>query len=95
MEDETCSVHIKVFAGLKSNLYTFVIEDNHESKKVKSIKKIVVNDELKYEDYKNVLFNKSYMRHEMNRIRSKDCNLGLYRINKYSLPSYNDIKTHN
>ena len=37
-------------------------------KKQKKINKNVVDDELKYEDYKNVLFNRSYMRHEMNRI---------------------------
>ena len=41
---------------------------------------------------KNILFNKSYIRHEMNRIQSKDDNIGSYRINKISLPSYNDKK---
>ena len=30
--------------------------------------KNVVDDELKHKDYQNVLFNRSYMRHEMNRI---------------------------
>ena len=34
-------------------MYAFISEDNHESKKVKGINKNVVNDELKYEDYKN------------------------------------------
>ena len=32
------------------------------------------------------------MRHEMNRIPSKDHDIGSYRINKISLPSYNDKK---
>ena len=49
---------IKGFVGLKSKMYTFITEDNHESKKAKGI----IDDELKYEDYKNALFNRSYMR---------------------------------
>ena len=41
--------------------------------------------------YKNVLYNTSYMRHEMNRIQSKNHNIGSYRSNKISL-SYDDKK---
>ena len=54
--------------------------------------KNVVDHELKYKDYKNVLFNRSYMRHEMNRIQSKDHNIGSCRNNKISLSSYDDKK---
>ena len=79
MRDETCSVAIKGFAGLKSKIYTLITEEKHESKKAKDINKNVIDDELKYEDYKNVLFNKSYMRNEMNRIQYKDHNIGSYR----------------
>ena len=50
-------------------MFTFITEDNHESLKEKGIIKNVVDDKLKYEDYKNFLFNKSYMRYEMNRIK--------------------------
>ena len=81
---------IKGFGGLKTKMYTFITEYNHESKKAKGINKNVVHDELKYEDYKNILFNKSYMRHEMNRIQRKIHNTGLHRIIKISLSSYND-----
>ena len=52
-------------------MYAFITEDNHESKKAKGINKSVVDNELKYEDYKMVLFNKSDMRNEMNKIQSK------------------------
>ena len=54
MKDETCDVPIKGFVGLRSKMCTFVTEDNHEFKKAKGISKNVVDDELKYEDYKNV-----------------------------------------
>ena len=52
-------------------MYTFVTESNHESKKEKDINKNAVNDKLNCEDYKNVLFNRSFMRHETNRTQSK------------------------
>ena len=87
MRDETCGVPIKGFVGLKSKIYTLITEEKHESKKAKDINKNVIDDELKYEDYKNVLFNKSYMRNEMNRIQYKDHNIGSYRTHKISLRS--------
>ena len=40
---------------------------------------------------KNVLFNLSYMRYKMNRIQSKDHNIGSNKINKFALSSYDDI----
>ena len=49
---------MKGFVGLKSKMYTFITENNHESKKARGINKNDVDDELKYEDYKNVLFMK-------------------------------------
>ena len=64
-------------------MYTFITEDNHESKKEKDIMKNVVDDELKYEDYKNVLFNRSY---------NPNHNIELNRINKIPLFSYDDKK---
>ena len=88
----TCNNPIKGFAGSKSKIYTFTTEDNHESKKAKGINKNAVNDELKYVDYKNVLFNSSYTRHEMDRIKSKYYDIGSYRTNKISLSYYDDKK---
>ena len=72
-------------------MYTFITEDNRESKRVKGINKNI-NDEPKYEHYKNILFNRSRMRHEMNRIQSKYYNIGWYRDNYIFLSSYNDKK---
>ena len=50
MNDETCGVPIKSFAGINPKMYTFIIEDNHESKKAKGSKTNVNDDELKYEN---------------------------------------------
>ena len=54
MEDETGDMPIKAFLGLKSEMYSFITEHNHQSKRAKDINKNVVADELKYEDYKIV-----------------------------------------
>ena len=54
MKDETSGVPMKNFVGLKSNMFTFITKYNHEFKKAKGINKKVVDDELKYEDCKNV-----------------------------------------
>ena len=56
MEDETSGVPIKGFAGLKSKVCTFIAGDNHETEKANGINRIIVDNELKYEDYKHVLF---------------------------------------
>ena len=67
MKDETCGLSIKGFAGLESKMYTFITEVSHESKEAKGVNKNVVDGKLKYEDYKNALISKSYMRHERNK----------------------------
>ena len=61
MKDEICDRSIKVFVELKYKEYRFITEDNHKSKKAKGIDRNVVDDELKYENHKNVLFNRSYV----------------------------------
>ena len=60
MKDDTCGVPIKSFTEVNPKMYTFIIEDNHESKKAKGSKTNVNDDELKYENYKYVLFNRFY-----------------------------------
>ena len=64
MKDETCDLPVNFFVVLKVKIYTFITEDNHECKKAKGINKYVVDDKLKYEDFENILFNRSIMRHE-------------------------------
>ena len=76
IKDETWGMVIRIFVGLKSKLHNIITESTHESKKAKGINKSVADDKLKYKGYKNVLFNRSYMRHEINRIQSKDHNIG-------------------
>ena len=74
MKDDTSGVSIKGFLGLESKMYTFITEFIHEFKKAKDINKNFVDDQLKYKDYKNLLFKKQKninIRHKMIRIQSK------------------------
>ena len=91
MKDETYGVLLKHFVGLKSKMYIFITEYNKQSKKAKSINKNDVNGKLKYENYKTVLFNRWYTKNKINRIQSKDHNIGSYKINNF-FSSYDDKK---
>ena len=52
MKDETNGAPVKDFVELKSKMYSFITKENHGLKKGKSINKNIVDNELKYEDYK-------------------------------------------
>ena len=53
-----------------------------KKKKIKVINNNVVDDELKYEDFRTFLFYRSYIKQEMNRRQSKDNTIGTYRFNE-------------
>jgi hypothetical protein len=55
-KDETNSKIITEFVGLRAKMYSFVTDDQKESKKAKGIKRSVVKNELKFKDYKRSLF---------------------------------------
>ena len=86
MKDETADVAIEKFARLKPKMYSQLVDDNSENKKVKSANKNVVAT-TSHNKYKDTLLNKKFLRHEwmnrtMNRIQSKDQRIGTYEIHK-------------
>ena len=62
-------------------MYSFLVDDNSEHKKAKGVNRNVVVP-LSHNEFKDVLLNKKYMRHSINRIQSKDDTIGTYEINK-------------
>ena len=42
MKDETAGVAIEEFVGLKPNMFSYLVDDNTERKKVKSVNKNIV-----------------------------------------------------
>ena len=92
MKDETGDVPIKESLGLKPKVYSFLVDDRSENKKIKGLKKKVAQ-KITYIGYKYFLLNKKCFRHLMNRIQSKGHKTGTYEIKKLSLSCF-DNKIH-
>ena len=90
MKDETAGIPIVEFVGLRSKMYSFIKDDQKGSKKAKGIKKNVIRNVIKHEDYKNTLFNQCEMYHKMKTIRSENHNIYSMEINKKSLSCFDD-----
>ena len=89
-KDEACGVPITEFVGLKSKMYSYIKSDENGGKTAKGIKKNVIKNNIKHENYKNVLFNNEQLHHKMKTIRSQKHQLGSYEINKVSLSCFDD-----
>ena len=89
-KDEACGVPIVEFIGLKSKMYSYVKDNEKGGKTTKGIKKNVIKNNIKHEDYKNTLINNEQMHHKMKTIRSQKHQLGSYEINKVSLSCLDD-----
>ena len=89
-KDEACGVPITEFVGLKSKMYSYIKNDEKGGKTAKGIKKNVIKNNIKHEDYKNVLLNNKQLHHKMKTIRSQKHQLGSYEINKVSLSCFDD-----
>ena len=89
-KDETHSIPITEFCGLRSKMYSYNKENNQEQKTAKGVKKCIIKNDINHEDYKNTLFNKIQMHHKMKTIRSDKHQLGSYEINKISLSCFDD-----
>ena len=87
-KDEACGVPITEFIGLRSKMYSYIKDDEKGGKTAKGIKKNVIKNNIKHEDYKNVLLNNEQLHHKMKTIRSQKHQLGSYEINKVSLSCF-------
>ena len=89
-KDEAAGVRITEFIGLRSKMYSYVKENQTGGKTAKGIKKSVIKNDVKHEDYKRVLLNEEQIYHKMKTIRSQRHQLGSYEINKVSLSCFDD-----
>ena len=85
MKDESEGKIIDEFVGLKSKMYSMKNIDGKESNTAKG-----VNIATEFNEFKNTLFNKKIIRHEMRRIQGKKQKMGTYEINKISLSVFDD-----
>ena len=64
-KDEAAGTPIVTFIGLRSYMYSYIKTDETGGKTAKDIKKNVIKNDLKHEDYKNVLLNNKQLHHKM------------------------------
>ena len=70
-KDEACGIPITEFVGLKSKMYSYVKDNEKGGRTAKGIKKNVINNNIRHEDYKRTLLNEEQMHHKMKTIRSQ------------------------
>ena len=83
-------IPITEFVGLKSKMYSYIKSDEKGGKTTEGIKKNVIKNNIKHEDYKNVLLINEQLHHKMKTIRSQKHQLGSFEINKVSLSCFDD-----
>ena len=89
-KDEAAGIPIIEFIGLRSKMYSYIKDNQKVGKTAKGIKKNIIKNNIKHEDYKNVLINNKQIHHTMKTIRSMNHQLGSYEINKVSLSCFDD-----
>ena len=88
MKDETGGVAIEGFVVLKPKMYSFLVDENSEHKKVKVWMNKNFATTISHNECKDVLLNKKYLVHLIN--RNKDYRMRTYKINKILLPCSED-----
>ena len=71
-------------------MYSYIKDNQTGGKTAKGIKKNVIKNDIKHENYKDTLFNNKQIHHKMKTIRSQNHQLGSYEINKVSLSCFDD-----
>ena len=90
-KDEAGGQQISEFVGLRSNLYSYGMDEGKEEKKCKGVKKAVVKKSISFDDYKDCRFNQKPQMRQMNVIRSHKHEVFTETVNKVAL-SYEDDK---
>ena len=89
-KDEAAGIPIIEFVGLRSKMYSYIKDNEQESRTAKGIKKNVIKQQLRHDNYKDTLFNKKQMRHMMRVIKSEKHQIGSYVLDKISLSCFDD-----
>jgi hypothetical protein len=89
-KDEASGKQIEEFVGLRAKLYSYKMWEGEENKKCKGVKKIVVENTITHEDYKNTLFSRKNMYRTMNVIRSYQHEMYTEQVNKIALSGDDD-----
>ena len=89
MKGELSGGIMKEFVALRAKMYSY-IDDKSELKKCKRIKKCVIKQEIKFEDYKNCLFEGRNAYKSQLLFRSDKHEIRTLEVNKLVLRSQDD-----
>ena len=89
-KDEVAGKIIKEFVGLRSKLYSFIMEEGKENKKCKGVKRQVVENSITHEDYKTCLTTGKEKLVKQNIIRSYEHEVYTEEVNKVALSADDD-----
>ena len=76
---------MKEFFALIPKTYSYLMDDDSKHKKAKGTKKCVIKRRLKFNDYKNCLFNNEIILKPQQRFKSEADNVYTEEINKIAL----------
>ena len=89
-KDEVAGKNIKEFVGLRSKLYSFIMEEGKENKRCKGVKKNVVKKYISHEDYKTCLQTGKEQLKRQTIIRSYEHEIYTEEVNKIALSAADD-----
>ena len=89
-KDEAAAVPILEFVGLKSKMYSYLKDNDQNSKSAKGVKKNIIKKVIDHQDYLDVLRESRILHHQMKTIRSDCHQISSFQINKISLSCFDD-----
>ena len=89
-KDELRGKIIKEFCALRAKMYTYLMDDDTEHKKVKGTKKCIIKHRLMFENYKDSLFNNKTILKSQLTLKSDHRNVYTEEVNKIALNSNDD-----
>ena len=90
MKDELGGKIMTEFVALRPKTYSYLMDDDSESKKAKGTKKSVIKKILKFNNYKDCLLNNQIVLKSQQRLKSERHNVYTKEINKIALSSNDD-----
>ena len=96
-KDELGGIIMIKFCGPRSKTYAYKLDDDTEKKKAKGTKKCVIKRCLKFDDYKDSIFNGKIILRSQQRFKSNHHTTYTENINKAAITSNDDkrLQTHN
>ena len=88
-KDEAGGKHITEFVGLRSKMYSFIL-NGQDVKVAKGVKKNVIEKQLQFSDFKRCLFQKEQIDHDFKNIVSKNHRVYTLHQGKTSLSPFDD-----